>query len=312
MQFAGGGRRAREEAWNHHDFGEVLLPFFLSVSVFAGADASLSALILIPMLILGVAGYALRMFHQQDAFQIARGVLFAAMVLFTVFYSMGEGEEEGDDCGEPAGKQVFSWLEVALLLGFCLVAAVGHNWARLYHLLPSPTRRWFRRVFVHQLRWIESIPGPTALDVIDELEEVVVFHAGECCSVCLEDFKLGNRANKLRCGHVFHRTCVTPWLLMKNTCPVCRACVDGSAPVAVAAAAPPALLPPNPAWLCLGRIVDPEFALDARTETVSSLMLLPQASLVTRALQTRAITALPPPNQTSLANRLFHQLSHVH
>ncbi|KAH9255208.1 hypothetical protein BASA81_006648 [Batrachochytrium salamandrivorans] len=121
-----------------------------------------------------------------------------------------------------------------------------------------------------------SIPGPTALDVIDELEEVVVFHTrgggrGCCSGVC-------------------------GWLNASSSPP------------------PPILLPPNPAWLCLGRIVDPDFALDFRTETVSSLMLLPQASLMTRALQTRAITttALPPPNQTRLANRIFHQLSHVH
>ncbi|KAH9255207.1 hypothetical protein BASA81_006647 [Batrachochytrium salamandrivorans] len=142
MQFAGGGRRAREEVWNHHDFGEVLLPFFLSVSVFAGADASLSALILIPILVLGMAGYVLRMFHQQDVFQIARALLFAAMALFTVLYSMMDGDEEdnGGEVIEPGGKQVFSWLEVAMLLGFASLAAVGHSWTRIYHLLPSPAR----------------------------------------------------------------------------------------------------------------------------------------------------------------------------
>lgn len=44
-----------------------------------------------------------------------------------------------------------------------------------------------------------------------------------CCSICLMDYKESDLLRMLpRCGHLFHVTCVDPWLRMKLTCPVCR------------------------------------------------------------------------------------------
>ena len=42
------------------------------------------------------------------------------------------------------------------------------------------------------------------------------------CSVCWEDFVLGESVNQLRCEHIFHKDCITPWLELHATCPVCR------------------------------------------------------------------------------------------
>eukprot|EP01041_Mallomonas_annulata_P005206 gene5206-10421_t len=42
------------------------------------------------------------------------------------------------------------------------------------------------------------------------------------CPICSEDYVLGEVVTKLPCTHVFHRTCVLPWLEMKRTCPICR------------------------------------------------------------------------------------------
>ncbi|KAF2359402.1 Zinc finger RING-type [Trinorchestia longiramus] len=42
------------------------------------------------------------------------------------------------------------------------------------------------------------------------------------CSVCMEDFILEESVKKLRCEHLFHEPCITPWLKMHATCPVCR------------------------------------------------------------------------------------------
>ena len=43
-----------------------------------------------------------------------------------------------------------------------------------------------------------------------------------CCSICLEDYRLGERVNKLVCGHVFHRECLIRWLLVNSRCPNCN------------------------------------------------------------------------------------------
>ncbi|XP_047944654.1 RING-H2 finger protein ATL70-like [Salvia hispanica] len=57
------------------------------------------------------------------------------------------------------------------------------------------------------------------------------------CAVCLGDYKEGEEVRLMpECGHVFHRSCIDPWLMIHPTCPVCR-----STPVvAVAAVEQPA------------------------------------------------------------------------
>ncbi|PON70246.1 43kDa postsynaptic protein [Parasponia andersonii] len=48
-------------------------------------------------------------------------------------------------------------------------------------------------------------------------------HDRSTCSICLADY---NDSDMLRllpdCGHVFHLTCVDPWLRQHPTCPICR------------------------------------------------------------------------------------------
>lgn len=48
-----------------------------------------------------------------------------------------------------------------------------------------------------------------------------------CCSVCLEDFVVGETLRILTpCGHAFHTECVLPWLTERQgCCPLCKASV---------------------------------------------------------------------------------------
>ncbi|KAI1074985.1 hypothetical protein F5B20DRAFT_585818 [Whalleya microplaca] len=47
------------------------------------------------------------------------------------------------------------------------------------------------------------------------------------CTICIDDMKLGDEVVVLPCKHWFHETCVVLWLKQHNTCPICRAAVDG-------------------------------------------------------------------------------------
>ena len=42
------------------------------------------------------------------------------------------------------------------------------------------------------------------------------------CSICLCEFEKGEAITKLRCDHSFHKDCVTSWLKLNRTCPICR------------------------------------------------------------------------------------------
>ena len=42
------------------------------------------------------------------------------------------------------------------------------------------------------------------------------------CSVCKEEFQIGNEMLDLPCNHYFHKDCLMPWLNQHDSCPVCR------------------------------------------------------------------------------------------
>eukprot|EP01130_Rhizamoeba_saxonica_P006574 TRINITY_DN261_c0_g1_i1.p1 TRINITY_DN261_c0_g1~~TRINITY_DN261_c0_g1_i1.p1 ORF type:complete len:466 (-),score=112.65 TRINITY_DN261_c0_g1_i1:1060-2457(-) len=42
------------------------------------------------------------------------------------------------------------------------------------------------------------------------------------CTICKEDWHLGEAALEMPCLHVFHEDCINPWLKLHNSCPICR------------------------------------------------------------------------------------------
>ncbi|NXX98944.1 RN215 protein, partial [Centropus bengalensis] len=64
------------------------------------------------------------------------------------------------------------------------------------------------------------------------------FHPGKAtrtcdidsCAVCLDQFHKSQWLRVLPCSHEFHRDCVDPWLLLQQTCPLCKRNVLGENP----------------------------------------------------------------------------------
>lgn len=57
---------------------------------------------------------------------------------------------------------------------------------------------------------------PPPEDVESEEEEPI-------CAVCLEEFEPGQQVRQLACSHLYHRSCIDPWLQSSsNSCPLCK------------------------------------------------------------------------------------------
>uniref|UniRef100_A0A6V2QNW5 RING-type E3 ubiquitin transferase n=1 Tax=Ditylum brightwellii TaxID=49249 RepID=A0A6V2QNW5_9STRA len=57
--------------------------------------------------------------------------------------------------------------------------------------------------------------------VVTTAEDLVEESNRECC-ICFVDIHLGNEVSRLPCGHLYHKNCISEWLLKHCTCPVCR------------------------------------------------------------------------------------------
>jgi hypothetical protein len=55
-----------------------------------------------------------------------------------------------------------------------------------------------------------------------EFKEVDKKYTSETCSICLENFKEDDSVYKLKCDHVYHKTCLDTWFKIKNNCPMCK------------------------------------------------------------------------------------------
>ncbi|KAK0634546.1 hypothetical protein B0T17DRAFT_513607 [Bombardia bombarda] len=76
-------------------------------------------------------------------------------------------------------------------------------------------------------------PPPASQAAIDklevkELDETMVGCGSKTapCVVCVDDMTLGDKASVLACGHFFHGKCVSSWLKIHDSCPVCRKAIE--------------------------------------------------------------------------------------
>ncbi|GFP78636.1 probable E3 ubiquitin-protein ligase hip1 [Phtheirospermum japonicum] len=50
------------------------------------------------------------------------------------------------------------------------------------------------------------------------------------CVICQTDYENKDKLGTIDCGHEYHKECIKKWLLLKNTCPVCKSTALGRKP----------------------------------------------------------------------------------
>lgn len=72
-----------------------------------------------------------------------------------------------------------------------------------------------------------SGPPPMPKDQVENLPTVKISDeqvkaTNLQCTVCMDDFQVGDSARQLPCEHFFHQDCIIPWLNLHASCPICR------------------------------------------------------------------------------------------
>ncbi|KAJ8533183.1 hypothetical protein K7X08_016072 [Anisodus acutangulus] len=68
---------------------------------------------------------------------------------------------------------------------------------------------------------------PAAVSVLNNLPRLVVKEDHEqldnlSCAICKDSLFVGTVVNRLPCSHLYHPSCILPWLASRNSCPLCR------------------------------------------------------------------------------------------
>jgi hypothetical protein len=149
------------------------------------------------------------------------------------------GSGAGADAGSPgdhsATRAVVTDLSFTLVL-LLSVFLLPQLWVRLnawaLRALPEDARAsWRRWTEVLQPRAAPVGSVPASQRAVVELENLVLEErhllaegcpGGIACAICLDNMGVGARTKRLPCKHIFHPSCLMPWLDKHNSCPTCR------------------------------------------------------------------------------------------
>uniref|UniRef100_A0A5B6YPI3 RING-type E3 ubiquitin transferase n=1 Tax=Davidia involucrata TaxID=16924 RepID=A0A5B6YPI3_DAVIN len=69
-------------------------------------------------------------------------------------------------------------------------------------------------------------PPPAPRSSIDAMPTIKItqsnLNTDSHCPVCKDKFEVGSEARRMPCNHIYHSDCIVPWLVLHNSCPVCR------------------------------------------------------------------------------------------
>ena len=77
-----------------------------------------------------------------------------------------------------------------------------------------------------------TYPVAAAISAVESSKSVIISQElvskddgdgeGLQCAICHEMLFIGELANQLRCGHIYHKNCIREWYYFRLQCPLCR------------------------------------------------------------------------------------------
>ncbi len=95
-------------------------------------------------------------------------------------------------------------------------SAAGNDFERLLSIFGPPETRGADASSIRSL--------PTNRLTEDDVNRLPKDY--QTCTICLSTFEAGDEARRLPCFHVFHSSCIDPWLGQNAKCPICMHEVD--------------------------------------------------------------------------------------
>ncbi|XP_012934961.1 RING finger protein 150 [Aplysia californica] len=106
-------------------------------------------------------------------------------------------------------------------ISFIVLMIISLAWLLFYYIqrfrYSHAKERLARRLACAAKKAIAKTPQKTVKTGDKELEGDF-----DQCAVCIEPYKPQDVIRILPCRHVFHKSCVDPWLLDQRTCPMCK------------------------------------------------------------------------------------------
>ncbi|VDK88543.1 unnamed protein product [Onchocerca ochengi] len=123
------------------------------------------------------------------------------------------------DAAEADALRSFSKTSVLFVsISFIILMVISLAWLTFYYIqrfrYAHAKDRLQRRLFNAAKKALARIPTRPLRIGDKELDTD--------CPVCIDPYRTGDIIRSLPCRHIFHKTCVDPWLLEHRTCPMCK------------------------------------------------------------------------------------------
>jgi len=148
------------------------------------------------------------------------------MMTILVFGWLGVGcywTHTAQTCPE-TNPELFRWTRFVAIATFVL---------HIFYVFTPALAIWLIRVYHHLVDEGYLKSPNAALDGTIDLMRVVDFDAelrlhGDVtsCACCMDDFSVEQHIVSTPCDHYFHHECLSKWLALARTCPMCRRLLD--------------------------------------------------------------------------------------